>query len=166
MDDLIAYIISLFNTDTTATGCLLPIFQAAGVPTLTAAILAPKQRTNAVYPRVIVYGYEGKQISYSENRGNKFERGILKVEIGSKRSEADPDALSTLVAIKKRCRNLLLGNYYAIPRIPSTQGVQISSSYRVDSFVETTPTGYVDTDDPTFERWEGSYAVLLNRIGS
>jgi len=161
MDDLIVYLIALFRNDP----IILRYFQNAGQPTVLARY--PKQRVNAAYPEILVYSVnEGTQTPYGENNRAKFFRGSVKIEITGKQSEADPDPLNTIDIIKKRVLYLIAGDAEANPPLQGIQGSQISSQFRVDSFYQITPTGYVDDGDITLERWLGTYMALLNQNGT
>lgn len=141
---------------------ILSLFQAAGLSAV--SVTSPRERKNASYPSIIVYGYEDNQESYGDNTLAIFFWGRFKLEIVTRSNpNIDEDALGTLRAIQVRIQDILLGN--PLVGFSGIKGQNVSANYRCDVFHQSAPTGYLPTTDPTYERWGSTYKVMMNRIG-
>lgn len=157
MEELLIFIRSLLVNDP----ILLAAYVAAGSTSV--SVLTPRQRTVASYPRIILEGHEGEQVSFSENSRPKFTNGTVRLEIVTRKSDSDPLPLQTLYAIQEQVTELLLGN--PVTGVPGIKGQQVGSKYNVPIFKQCNPSGLVPPlTDTTVERWRGTYDCQLNRM--
>ena len=154
MDDLLIFIRALLVADAD----LLAAFLAAGGTGV--SVVSPDQRVTASYPRIVLSGDEGSQLSYGDGLA-KFFNGTVRTEIVTRQSEICPDGLDVLRAIQRRCFQLLLGDP-ATGLLPML-GRTVSSDWNVTVFRQTNPTRMLPVNDPTFSRHLTTYAVQLNR---
>lgn len=156
MDDLIIYLINLFQTDPV----LLSIFTGAGAK----AVLAynPYVRQETSYPRIIVYGEEGAD-RFSGGQTNNMSDGFVCIRIYTRQSDENPNALATLVAIKNRLLILTKGQMTSNGHVavPEVRGTTVGRYY-VTNFQQSQPTGTVPYDkEPTIRSWRTTFRTTL-----
>ena len=175
MDELVAYIIALFVRDSV----LQALFTAVNAPQIqyllssgnyvsSVACFRPSQRIAAMYPKILVWTTGRTQNPTGDQRPTRFE-GLIKIEVATRVSESvDPNATDTLNQIKFRIQQLMLSDPFVTPNVPGIRSQQISNSYQCSKCLEISPTGYLPTTDPTFERYMSTYAVMIthNNPGS
>jgi hypothetical protein len=167
LDDLLAYIIALFYNDAD----LQVACQAAGASLVNYStsvqsyvrVVREGLRVPATYPIITVEGFERNQTRYGDTRPSKFN-GDFTVAVTTRQNETlNLDAYSTLVMIKQRITDLILGNLYEIPALSGLSGQNMSTEWRCMSCFQISPTGYVRSIDPTIFKWTATYNVLLSR---
>lgn len=156
MDELLAFLQTLHTGDGVLQGIFLGVGQSA------VSFLAPHQRAQASYPRIIRRGKEGVQLEYGEDVNPEFFEGQVNIEIVTRKSDADPLYIQTMWNIANRSRDLMLGN--ATQGLVGVKGRVVGPNWRIDRWKQITPSGDIEgVDDPTISRHQRTIDVLLHR---
>ena len=143
-------------------------------------VVAPAQRANAVYPTGVVDGEENDQMKSGEGLP-KFFTGRLRIEWRTRLTEDDRDHLLTLMQLRTRAKDLVLGKQgraggtYNLPgkgaqAIPADSeslttllGQRIGPNYQVVTINQINPTRTIPTDVETIAAHLTTYEVMLSR---